>query len=364
MSGKQVTFNQHEIPEFDTLCQYLTERIPNRTGGCYRRLYTPKGSEVKTLEDIVAGNEYVVSKDRYKVLTSEKEPIDYKEIGDRTRPPRVRGLKKIDYDRIYQPVYHAVNKHHRELSSKAKKRMAEIHGLRLKVHENGKGYKPCCKVTVDYKQRRDINQVLMEIDKHLDSAPIDRIYKVEGNGNFIEVTDPSDLEMDQHIVAVPKSHKSGLDRFERYNMDGKMNIKVNTAPIIGQPYLHNPFPEVHPYQGKGHNRSFSKYKPLPGIGTKSDGGSPYSNPPTNRTKQSRQPVKEVDYDKDEGGKFRARGSQNQKGAKQEDIRNEKSTPIPPGTELNKQPSKEQKQNAEATNQTNREEKMDENTGQK
>jgi len=66
MPGKVVTLNQHQTPEFDTFCEYLTERIPNRTGGCYRRVYTPNGTEVRALDQIEAGHEYIVSKDRYK----------------------------------------------------------------------------------------------------------------------------------------------------------------------------------------------------------------------------------------------------------------------------------------------------------
>lgn len=71
MSGKVVTLNTREIPEFDTFCQFLTERIPNRTGGCYRRVYTPNGTEVRKLEQIEAGREYVVSKDRYRKVSKE-----------------------------------------------------------------------------------------------------------------------------------------------------------------------------------------------------------------------------------------------------------------------------------------------------
>lgn len=66
MSGKVVTLNTHQIPQFDQFCEFLTERVPNRTGGCYRRVYTPNGTEVRNLEQIEAGHEYVVSKDRYR----------------------------------------------------------------------------------------------------------------------------------------------------------------------------------------------------------------------------------------------------------------------------------------------------------
>lgn len=66
MKGKVVTLNTHQIPEFDVFCQFLTEHVPNRTGGCYRRLYTPNGREVRALDQIEAGHEYVASRDRYR----------------------------------------------------------------------------------------------------------------------------------------------------------------------------------------------------------------------------------------------------------------------------------------------------------
>ena len=71
MPGKSVTLNTHQIPEFDKFCQYLTERVPNRTGGCYRRIYTPNGTEVRQLDQIEAGREYVVSKDRYRKVAKD-----------------------------------------------------------------------------------------------------------------------------------------------------------------------------------------------------------------------------------------------------------------------------------------------------
>lgn len=71
MRGKVVTLNTHQIPEFDTFCQFLTERVPNTTGGCYRRVYTPNGSEIRALDQIEAGHEYVASKDKYRKVSED-----------------------------------------------------------------------------------------------------------------------------------------------------------------------------------------------------------------------------------------------------------------------------------------------------
>ena len=68
MRGKQITLNTHQYPQFDRFCDYLTETVPNRTGGCYRRVYTPNGSEVRALDQIEAGREYVASKDFYRKI--------------------------------------------------------------------------------------------------------------------------------------------------------------------------------------------------------------------------------------------------------------------------------------------------------
>jgi hypothetical protein len=66
MRGKVITVNTHDLPVFERLCSYLTERVPHPTGGCYRRIYTPDGTEVRALEQIQSGNEYVASKDKYR----------------------------------------------------------------------------------------------------------------------------------------------------------------------------------------------------------------------------------------------------------------------------------------------------------
>ena len=71
MKGKQITLNTHQFPQFDKFCDFLTETVPNRTGGCYRRVYTPNGSEVRALDQIEAGCEYVASKDRYRRVAKE-----------------------------------------------------------------------------------------------------------------------------------------------------------------------------------------------------------------------------------------------------------------------------------------------------
>lgn len=63
--GRHVTLNTRQMPEFDTFCSYLTKMVPNPTGGCYRRLYTPGGSEVYDLEDIQAGGDIVAAKDKF-----------------------------------------------------------------------------------------------------------------------------------------------------------------------------------------------------------------------------------------------------------------------------------------------------------
>ena len=71
MRGKQITLNTHQYPQFDRFCDYLTETVPNRTGGCYRRVYTPNGSEVRALDQIEAGREYVASKDFYRKISND-----------------------------------------------------------------------------------------------------------------------------------------------------------------------------------------------------------------------------------------------------------------------------------------------------
>ncbi|XP_052234325.1 doublecortin domain-containing protein 2-like isoform X4 [Dreissena polymorpha] len=337
--------------------------------GFVRNIYTPTGgTRLQSLDEFKDGEHYVAAlNDRFK-------PLPYREIPEKTRPPHRKGFKKIDYDVTYTPVQHALEERLRHKSGRSYYLNEHRRGLRLRVHVNGENERPYCPVSIRYKDRENFIKILEEIERTLQLQPIEKVYKVINQGgkseNFTEITDAEHLEQDEHVLVLPKNEKK-LQADKIYHLDGKKNFRVGVSPRHGPAYNFPSFPDFD--AGFKHNKSLNKHRPLPSIGSSQKGSepiSPFSNPPNSQGSRQRskgRTPKQADYDQDAGGVYRAKKQNNAKGAamvnetndthierpidqmeaevvdEEEDIK-EKITPIPPGTELNKQPSKELKKN--------------------
>lgn len=378
MPGKQINVNEHQIPEFEGFFSFLTEKIPHRTGGCYRKIFSPNGTKIRSFDQIEAGKSYVAAKNE--TYRGPNKEYNYKEISERLRlplPHKSKGYKKIDYNRRIVPVLHAEK--YRDKSGRSYFLNAHSQGLWLKVQVNGDSINPAHRVQVPPSLKGNLMSIKEEIMKSIPFLQVvDRLYKIHNCGgcleNFAEVAEAGELKTGDHLLAVPRMHQLKIDV---YDPKGRTNMTVHTSPQNGKHYH---FPSFHGNDSPNmfrHNRSLNKHKVLPGIGKNSD--SPYSSPGAlgnskhdrrngrlSDRQEKQKKAKNVDYDRDQGGVYRAKGQTHGHGAHQEDIRsNEKTTPIPKGTELNKQPSTEQKPNAsEAGNQTKSQERMDDNAGQK
>lgn len=370
-TGKTVNFNTHDIPVFERLCSFLTEHVPHPTGGCYRRIYTPNGTEIQGLEQIQSGNQYVASKDKFRRAGKD---IRYTDI-DKPRPHRKRGqFKKIDIDRIYTPVQHQHDPRLRNLHGRAKSLGEQKRAIILKVFLNGEFTDHARTVLITEPSKRSLKYLKEYIQDTLGTSEIRELYRVVNDGgrpeNFSLITenDVTNLRNNEHILAVQNIRHLTP---KRYNEKGCRNFTVHTSPRTGQASLYDPFPMPHsPPRNKG---QFSKHKKLPGIGSsnqsQADTMSPYSNAPSHggrRSDKSKGSRNNRDYDTDEGGVFKAKRQNNAQGAHQEEVHTkEKTTPIPPGTELNKRPSKEDKQNSDNVSQSKNknEERVNEDAGQ-
>lgn len=123
-------------------------------------------------------------------------------------------------------------------------RFNENRGLRLRVHENGKSTEPVHTVVVQSRDRKELNRIKKEIEKSMNLDPIDRIYKMGADGKFIEIHQPNDLNMDAHVIVVPRGPRT-LRRYA-YPVDGLKEVNISTAPHALQPYLYTPFPDPGP----------------------------------------------------------------------------------------------------------------------
>ncbi|XP_053382680.1 trichohyalin-like isoform X10 [Mercenaria mercenaria] len=390
--GKKMVIAKHKLKTFENFLNECTDKCKPYFGSA-RRLYTARGRHrIQSLEELNQDSIYVITGNE------QFEHVNYREIPDRPRQPRRKGFKKIDYERIIHPVTHAWDEKLRKEPGRSQDLNRHNIGLRLRVHKNGENTEAYHPVTILPRDKDNFSRIAEEISTAMGLPPIKQIYKIINLGgvreNFIPVTEAKELEQQEHLLVIPRTGFGKELNVKVYPFDGMNPFYVLTSPRIG-PYWNYPSFQSDKPQTR-HNRNLNPHKVVPSIGSskQSDTMSPFSNPPGsqgerrgNKPKRGRG-RREVDYDKDEGGVYRAKNQNNAKGAHQvnesretrtekpidqteaeiveeEEIHSkEKTTPIPPGTELNKRPSKETKQNADGASQTKNktEERVDEDAG--
>ncbi|XP_053382673.1 trichohyalin-like isoform X3 [Mercenaria mercenaria] len=377
--GKKMVIAKHKLKTFENFLNECTDKCKPYFGSA-RRLYTARGRHrIQSLEELNQDSIYVITGNE------QFEHVNYREIPDRPRQPRRKGFKKIDYERIIHPVTHAWDEKLRKEPGRSQDLNRHNIGLRLRVHKNGENTEAYHPVTILPRDKDNFSRIAEEISTAMGLPPIKQIYKIINLGgvreNFIPVTEAKELEQQEHLLVIPRTGFGKELNVKVYPFDGMNPFYVLTSPRIG-PYWNYPSFQSDKPQTR-HNRNLNPHKVVPSIGSskQSDTMSPFSNPPGsqgerrgNKPKRGRG-RREVDYDKDEGGVYRAKNQNNAKGAHQvnesretrtekpidqteaeiveeEEIHSkEKTTPIPPGTELNKRPSKETKQNADGASQT-------------
>ncbi|XP_052762952.1 doublecortin domain-containing protein 2-like isoform X3 [Mya arenaria] len=344
--GKKITIQKNKVKTFENFLNECTEKC-KPPFGCARRLYTARGRHrIQNLDELQEDNVYVITG------FEEFKRYPYRDISP-TRP-RLRGFKKIDISRIYTPVQHANEERLRQKSGRSHYLNEHRRGLRLRISYYGQYQMPVHHATIPFNNCGDLEKIMIQIERERQVPQIKQMFKVLNYGgspdNFIEINDCQELSQEEHVLLTFK--REDKNKFHEYYLpQGKRNFTVAVSPRHGPAYNFPSFPDQSTPKGK--SGSLNKHRVLPSIGSSSkhsEPASPFSNPPNSQGSRKRgkgkNNVREVDYDQDQSGVYRAKKQNNARGAQQEEIHTkEKTTPIPPGTELNKQPSKDLKHSA-------------------
>ncbi|XP_053382682.1 doublecortin domain-containing protein 2-like isoform X12 [Mercenaria mercenaria] len=318
--GKKMVIAKHKLKTFENFLNECTDKCKPYFGSA-RRLYTARGRHrIQSLEELNQDSIYVITGNE------QFEHVNYREIPDRPRQPRRKGFKKIDYERIIHPVTHAWDEKLRKEPGRSQDLNRHNIGLRLRVHKNGENTEAYHPVTILPRDKDNFSRIAEEISTAMGLPPIKQIYKIINLGgvreNFIPVTEAKELEQQEHLLVIPRTGFGKELNVKVYPFDGMNPFYVLTSPRIG-PYWNYPSFQSDKPQTR-HNRNLNPHKVVPSIGSskQSDTMSPFSNPPGsqgerrgNKPKRGRG-RREVDYDKDEGGVYRAKNQNNAKGAHQ------------------------------------------------
>ncbi|XP_053382684.1 trichohyalin-like isoform X14 [Mercenaria mercenaria] len=321
--GKKMVIAKHKLKTFENFLNECTDKCKPYFGSA-RRLYTARGRHrIQSLEELNQDSIYVITGNE------QFEHVNYREIPDRPRQPRRKGFKKIDYERIIHPVTHAWDEKLRKEPGRSQDLNRHNIGLRLRVHKNGENTEAYHPVTILPRDKDNFSRIAEEISTAMGLPPIKQIYKIINLGgvreNFIPVTEAKELEQQEHLLVIPRTGFGKELNVKVYPFDGMNPFYVLTSPRIG-PYWNYPSFQSDKPQTR-HNRNLNPHKVVPSIGSskQSDTMSPFSNPPGsqgerrgNKPKRGRG-RREVDYDKDEGGVYRAKNQNNAKGAHQERV---------------------------------------------
>ncbi|WAR16130.1 ASPM-like protein [Mya arenaria] len=228
----------------------------------------------------------------------------------------------------------------------------------IKISYYGQYQMPVHHATIPFNNCGDLEKIMIQIERERQVPQIKQMFKVLNYGgspdNFIEINDCQELSQEEHVLLTFK--REDKNKFHEYYLpQGKRNFTVAVSPRHGPAYNFPSFPDQSTPKGK--SGSLNKHRVLPSIGSSSkhsEPASPFSNPPNSQGSS---------------GVYRAKKQNNARGAQQvnetretrtekpidqmeaetvdeEEIHTkEKTTPIPPGTELNKQPSKDLKHSA-------------------
>ncbi|KAL3888014.1 hypothetical protein ACJMK2_000398 [Sinanodonta woodiana] len=367
--GERLCINKKQYPTLDSVKDFLTNRILEKRGkaGHIRGIFTPRnGTRVVNLDQLEDKGQYVAA------VNDVYQPLQYNEISS-TRPRPIKP-KQFDFsngaiwDRegyaYVQPVVH--NDQLRLISGRARKENENKHAIRIRAYANGDDLTSGCTVCIDRKLH-DMDMIKDILAMKL-NIRAERIFKLDGT----EILDSADFEADMRVVCVPRYEEYRGEKFNRFYGEIRPNLTTSPRPTFPAKYSVLP-----PIRGGGESRSTKNGGGSPEHSVNSTtrnkrGMAPNSNHAT-KPKQKRTPEtgKRIDYDKDEGGVYKAKNPRNETvGAKQvkethetktdlpidqrkaevvkEEIipgkvssaPREKSARIPSGTELNKLPSDE------------------------
>ncbi|XP_076083307.1 uncharacterized protein LOC143054256 isoform X10 [Mytilus galloprovincialis] len=351
--GKTVTLDSRRIRSFDAFLNGLTNDLKLRNGAV-RKLVTPThGHRIRDLADIEDGKLYVAAGaetfDKSVVYTQIEAPS-----------PRRRNRHSNRSDERLIPAHH--NKHLENVTGKISQ--IPTQGKAIEVFVNGQDIDKPTTVGLSYRQLENMTEAIKVVheairEKH--QYRVDQICDLEGH----VVTDVNQLETGGLYVAKNSYHTFKPGRYEPH---GRKNIIVPLSPRDKQQtkYLwkERTLPPINSQKKHSPDHSVSSY---PETRKRNQ----VNGVPVKAAKHTKRTPKQADYDKDDGGVFKAKGqNRDTRGAKEvrdngdtkvdlpidqvraeevkeeENFTDETEAKVPSGVELSRQPSESSEQQDE------------------
>uniref|UniRef100_A0A8W8NBC3 Doublecortin domain-containing protein n=1 Tax=Magallana gigas TaxID=29159 RepID=A0A8W8NBC3_MAGGI len=323
--GKRVVVNQRQHPTFESFLNYLTSTLKEERA--VRRLYTPNhGTRITDYDQIKPENVYVTSH----ALGSNEHLKRIRYTAIESHSPRPSKINKSNFNSRIEPVVHsrirqdARFRQSQTLASRAK---------RITVAINNDDIDHSHVVLIPAKKVNNLQAIIETIDDDLNNNRGIQFrveYLVDTDTEEV-CTHPEDIIEDHIYVACNKGRRYIP---KTYSKDGRKNFVVIPSP---RPLQRPKF--IWERSNLNGSRDNKRPRTLPPIGSKNYKGSPdnsvTSNPEygsrkkphqangaihTKPQKHKRTPekkAKQTDYDKDDGGVFKAKDTnKHTKGARE------------------------------------------------
>ncbi|XP_052085837.1 doublecortin domain-containing protein 2C-like isoform X16 [Mytilus californianus] len=309
---KKLLVNPKRDRTYNAFLDYAT-KVLNPRYGAVRNIYTPEGRHrIRGFEDMQPDGRYVAcGRERYKRLDRPYTQIE-------APSPRRRNRHSNRDERLI-PAHH--NKHLENVTGKISQ--IPTQGKAIEVFVNGQDIDKPTTVGLSYRQLENMTEAIKVVheairEKH--QYRVDQICDLEGH----VVTDVNQLETGGLYVAKNSYHTFKPGRYEPH---GRKNIIVPLSPRDKQQtkYL---WKERSTFGGPGDYRRPRTLPPINSQKKHSPDHSVSSYPETRKrnqvngvpvkaAKHTKRTPKQADYDKDDGGVFKAKGqSRDTRGAKE------------------------------------------------
>ncbi|XP_052085835.1 doublecortin domain-containing protein 2-like isoform X14 [Mytilus californianus] len=311
---KKLLVNPKRDRTYNAFLDYAT-KVLNPRYGAVRNIYTPEGRHrIRGFEDMQPDGRYVAcGRERYKRLDRPYTQIE-------APSPRRRNRHSNRDERLI-PAHH--NKHLENVTGKISQ--IPTQGKAIEVFVNGQDIDKPTTVGLSYRQLENMTEAIKVVheairEKH--QYRVDQICDLEGH----VVTDVNQLETGGLYVAKNSYHTFKPGRYEPH---GRKNIIVPLSPRDKQQtkYL---WKERSTFGGPGDYRRPRTLPPINSQKKHSPDHSVSSYPETRKrnqvngvpvkaAKHTKRTPKQADYDKDDGGVFKAKGqSRDTRGAKEDE----------------------------------------------
>ncbi|XP_063407128.1 doublecortin domain-containing protein 2-like isoform X22 [Mytilus trossulus] len=310
---KKLLVNPKRDRTYNAFLDYAT-KVLNPRYGAVRNIYTPEGRHrIRGFEDMTPDGRYVAcGRERYKRLDRPYTQIE-------APSPRRRNRHSNRSDERLIPAHH--NKHLENVTGKISQ--IPTQGKAIEVFVNGQDIDKPTTVGLSYRQLESMTEAIKVVheairEKH--QYRVDQICDLEGH----VVTDVNQLETGGLYVAKNSYHTFKPGRYEPH---GRKNIIVPLSPRDKQQtkYL---WKERSTF---GRPSDYRRPRTLPPINSQKKHSPDHSvssypetrkrnqvnGVPVKAAKHTKRTPKQADYDKDDGGVFKAKGqSRDTRGAKE------------------------------------------------